>query len=378
MCRRLALPAVMAALPFALVACGDHAQSDPRTAMPLVRAATVQNATTGSRAFTGIVAARVQSDLGFRVPGKVLERLVDAGQTVRRGQVLMRIDPADLKLAAHAQQEAVAAARARAKQTAEDEARYQSLRGTGAISASAYDQAKAAADAARAQLSAAEAQAEVAHNANRYAELVADADGVVMDTLAEPGQVVGAGQTVVRVAHAGRRDAIIQLPETLRPALGASATATLFGREDHAVSAKLRQLSDTADRLTRTFEARYVLDGELSNAPLGATVTIRIADTPAAPPVTAQAAAQATPAGLSVPLAALYDAGKGPGVWVIQGAPAKVSWRPVTVQRLGDDEARVTGQLRQGERIVALGAHLLREGEQVRLADAGAAVGARP
>ena len=379
MFRRLALPAVMAALPFALVACGDHAQSDPRTAMPLVRAATVQTATAGSRAFTGIVAARVQSDLGFRVPGKVLERLVDAGQPVRRGQVLVRIDPADLKLAAHAQQEAVAAARARAKQTAEDEARYQSLRGTGAISASAYDQAKAAADAARAQFSAAEAQAEVAHNANRYAELVADADGVVMDTLAEPGQVVGAGQTVVRVAHAGRREAIIQLPETLRPALGASAVATLFGREDHAVSAKLRQLSDTADRLTRTFEARYVLDGELSNAPLGATVTIRIPDTPATPPVTAQAAAQAAAPGLSVPLAALYDAGKGPGVWVIQGAPAKVSWRPVTVQRLGDDDARVTGQIRQGERIVALGAHLLREGEQVRLADAGAAaVGARP
>lgn len=382
MFRRLALSAAIAALPFALVACGDKTPSDPRTAAPLVRAATVHNAAAGSRAFTGVVAARVQSDLGFRVAGKVLERLVDAGQTVRRGQVLMRIDPADLQLAAHAQQEAVAAARARAKQTAEDEARYQSLRGTGAISASAYDQAKAAADAARAQLNAAEAQAEVARNANRYAELVADADGVVMETLAEPGQVVGAGQAVVRVAHAGRREAVIQLPETLRPALGASAMATLFGREDSAVPAKLRQLSDTADRLTRTFEARYVLEGDLSNAPLGATVTLRIPETPAAPaeaPAEAQAAAQAAPAGLSVPLAALYDAGKGPGVWVIQGAPAKVSWRPVTVQRLGDDEARVSGQLKPGERIVALGAHLLREGEQVRLAEAGAAtMGAKP
>jgi len=377
MFRRIALSAAIAALPFALVACGDKAHSDPRTAAPLVRAATVQNAAAGSRAFTGTVAARVQSDLGFRVAGKVLERLVDAGQTVRRGQVLLRIDPADLKLAAHAQQEAVAAARARARQTAEDEARYQSLRGTGAISASAYDQARAAADAARAQLSAAEAQAELARNANRYAELVADADGVVMDTLAEPGQVVGAGQAVVRVAHAGRREAIIQLPETLRPALGSNAVATLFGRESGAVPAKLRQLSDTADRLTRTFEARYVLEGDLSNAPLGATVTIEIPEAPAAQ--AAHAAPQAAPAGLSVPLAALHDAGKGPGVWVIQGAPAKVSWRPVTVQRLGDDDARVTGQLKQGERIVALGAHLLREGESVRLAGEGAAaVGDRP
>ncbi|NEK92093.1 MAG: HlyD family efflux transporter periplasmic adaptor subunit, partial [Xanthomonas euvesicatoria] len=97
------------------------------------------------------------------------------------------------------------------------EARYRDLRGTGAISASAYDQIKAAADAARAQLSAAQAQAEVARNANRYTDLLADADGVVMETLVEPGQVVAAGQPVVRLAHAGRREAVIQLPETLRP-----------------------------------------------------------------------------------------------------------------------------------------------------------------
>jgi len=368
MLRRLVLSAVIAALPLALVACGEKAQSDPRTAAPLVRAATIQDAVAGSRAFTGTVAARVQSDLGFRVSGKVLERLVDAGQTVKRGQALMRIDPADLKLAANAQQEGVAAARARAKQAAEDEARYQSLRGTGAISASAYDQAKAAADATKAQLNAAEAQAEVARNASRYAELVADADGVVMETLVEPGQVVNAGQVVVRVAHAGRREAIIQLPETLRPVVGSAGMATLFGKEGAAVPTKLRQLSDTADRLTRTFEARYVLDGELSSAPLGTTVTIQIPE------------AQASPqGGLSVPIAALFDAGKGPGVWVIQGTPAKVSWRPVTIQRLGDDDARIAGQLKQGERIVALGTHLLREGEQVRVAgEAAATAGAQP
>lgn len=366
--RRLVFSAVLSALPLALVACGEKQPSDPRTSAPLVRTAIVQDAAVTARTFTGTVAARVQSDLGFRVSGKVLERSVDAGQSVKRGQVLMRIDPADLKLAALAQQQAVAAARARAQQTADDEARYRDLRGTGAIAASAYDQVKAAADAAKAQLSAAEAQAEVARNASRYAELVADADGVVMETLVEPGQVVTAGQVVVRVAHAGRREAIIQLPETLRPDIGSSGKATLFGNEGTIVSVKLRQLSDTADRLTRTFEARYVLEGAMSNAPLGATVTIQIPE--------AQPAAQG---GLSVPIAALFDAGKGPGVWVIQGEPAKVSWRPVMVQRLGDDSARITGQLKQGERIVALGTHLLREGEQVRVTgSAGATAGAQP
>jgi RND family efflux transporter MFP subunit len=348
---------ITVAVPLALTACGESTASDPRTEAPLVRAAIVQDAAPASRSFTGTVAARVQSDLGFRVSGKVLVRLVDAGHTVKRGQPLMRIDPVDLKLAAAAQAQAVAAARARAQQTAEDEARYRDLRGTGAVSVSAYDQIKAAADAAKAELSAAEAQADVARNASRYAELVADGDGVVMETLAEPGQVVSAGQPVVRLAHAGRREAVIQLPETLRPAVGSLGKATLFGKAGVSVPARLRQLSDAADRLTRTFEARYVLDGELANAPLGTTVTVQILDEPSS-----------EQGGLQVPIAALFDAGKGPGVWVINGEPAKVSWRPIAVQRVDDDSARVAGQLKQGDRIVALGAHLLRDGEQIRVA----------
>lgn len=374
--RRLVFSAVIFALPFALVACGEKTPSDPRTEAPLVRVVTIQSAIAASRTFTGTVAARVQSDLGFRVSGKVLERLVDTGQTVKRGQTLMRMDAVDLKLAANAQQEAVTAARARAQQTAQEEARYSDLRGTGAVSASAYDQVKAAADTAKAQLNAAEAQAEVARNAGRYTELVADSDGVIMETLVEPGQVVNAGQVVVRVAHAGHREAVIQLPETLRPAVGSVAQATLFGKEGIAVSTKLRQLSDVADRLTRTFEARYVLEGALVNAPLGATVTIQMAD---GLPVAQD--------GLQVPLGALFDAGKGPGIWVITGEPTKVAWRPVTVQRLNDDGARVAGQLKPSDRIVALGAHLLREGERVRVAGPAVAtaaaavtahVGARP
>ena len=347
----------LAALPLVLVACGAKAPADPRSAPPLVRVAVVETATPASRNFTGTVAARVESDLGFRVPGKIVQRLVDAGQSVKRGQPLLRIDPVDLKLAAHAQEEAVVAAQARAVQTSADEVRHNVLRGTGAISAAAYEQAKAAAEAARAQLSAAKAQADVARNASRYAVLVADADGVVLETLAEPGQVVNAGQPVVRLAHAGQREAVIQLPETLRPAIGSSAVATLFGHNDSGMTARLRQLSATADRQTRTYEARYVLEGKLANAPLGATVTLHLPQGPAA-----------TPDGVQVPVGALFDAGKGPGVWLIQGDPATVSWRPVTVQEVGDEHARISARLKQGDRIVALGAHLLSDGKQVRVA----------
>lgn len=357
MLRRLVSSAAFCALPLVLAACGDTATTDPRTEPPLVRATIVQGADASSRSFTGTIAARVQSDLGFRVSGKVLERFVDAGQTVTRGQPLMRIDPVDLGLAVDAQQQAVEAARAKANQAALEEVRYRNLLGSGAVSASAYDLAKAAADSAKAQLNAARAQAEVALNASRYAQLVADADGVVMETLVEPGQVVNAGQVVVRLARTGPREAVIQLPETLRPEIGSTGLATLFGKEGIAVDARLRQLSDAANPLTRTFEARYVLEGELSNAPLGTTVTVQV-----------KAGDPGRNDGLQVPLGALFDAGKGPGVWVISGSPARVSWRSVAVLGVGDESARVSGRLKPGDRIVALGAHLLHEGVQVRIA----------
>lgn len=364
--RHLSIAAV-GALSLALAACGKSTPPDPRTQPPLVRTTLVAPGNASERVFTGTIAARVQGDLGFRVAGKVLERLVDTGQTVRRGQALLRLDPVDLKLAAHAQQEAVAAARARAQQASDEEQRYRDLQGTGAVSALAHEQIKAAADSARAQLRAAEAQAAAALNASRYAELLADADGIVMETLAEPGQVVSAGQVVVRLAHAGRREAVVQLPETLRPALGSAAQARLFGREEMVIPARLRQLSDVADRATRTFEARYVLDaGAAASAPLGSTVTLRIGGTSTATATsTSTATATAGKATLQVPIGAILDEGKGAAVWVVQGD--QVRRQPVTVVQVQDGNAQVVGALGLGERIVALGAHLLSEGAQVRL-----------
>ena len=364
MFQRRPLPSlvVVGLLPFAVAACHNGPASiDPRTQTPLVRVATVQHSVHAERSFTGIVGARVQSDLGFRVPGKVLERLVDTGQTVKRGQPLMRIDPADLRLATRAHEEAVAAATARARQTADDEARYRDLVSSGAVSASAYDKVKAAAEAARAELNGANAQADVSRNAAGYAVLLADADGVVVETLAEPGQVVGAGQVVVRVARAGYREAVIELPETLRPAIGSTGRASLYG-SGLVGPATLRQLSDAANPHTRTFEARYVLAGRLADAPLGSTISIEIPD---------GRSAQA----LRVPIGAIFDPGKGPGVWLVTGETPQVTWRAVHVAALGDDAASVAGELKAGDRVVALGAHLLHEGEHVRLTGPAAVEG---
>ena len=260
-----------------------------------------------------------------------------------------------------AHEEAVAAAKARARQAADDEARYRHLVAVGFASASAYDKVNAAAEAASAELNAAQARADVARNETSYAVLLADADDVVVETLAEPGQVVDAGQVVVRVARAGRREAAIELPETLRPAIGSTGRATLYG-SGLTGAAKLRQLSDAANRHTRTFEARYVLEGALADAPLGSTISVQIS------------AGRSAPA-LQVPIGAIFDPGKGPGVWLVEGETPRVTWRAVQITHLSDEAASIVGNLRAGDRVVALGAHLLHEGEPVRLAEVDIAPG---
>ena len=203
---------------------------------------------TGSeRGFTGIIGARVQSSLGFRVPGKIVERFVNTGEQVKAGQPLMRIDETDLRLAVTGKRSAAAATHASVVQTEADEQRYAKLVSDGWASRQRYEQAKAALDTAEAQLASAEADARVvAENEATYSVLLADADGTVVETLGEPGQVVAAGQTVVRIAKAGPSEAVVALPETIRPAIESVAEASVYGADGRRYTAHLRQLSDAA------------------------------------------------------------------------------------------------------------------------------------
>jgi RND family efflux transporter MFP subunit len=348
-----ALALVVTSFAVSLTGCKQKQESDPRTQPELVRIVEIGSPSGADPAFTGVVTARVQSNLGFRVPGKVTKRLVDTGQFVRAGQPLMTIDRTDYVHAITARRETVSAARAKAVQAAADEARYRGLVKTGAVSQSSYDQIKAASDAAQAELAAANAQEQVARDEGSYSELVADADGIVVETLAEPGQVVMAGQTVVKLAHSGPREAAVNLPETLRPALGSAAYATLYGNGTK-FPVRLRQLSGAADPQTRTFEARYVLDGVAANAALGATVTVHLSD-------------GAGTDMLQVPVASVVDQGKGPGMWVLNASTSTVSFQPVQVHQLGEELATVSGNLHPGQQVVALGVHLLHDGQRVRV-----------
>lgn len=330
-------------------ACQRRDDADPRTLPTLVAVTQARPAESDAGAFTGVVRARVESDLGFRIGGTVIERFVDAGQSVRKGQALMRLDLNDVTLNAKALSADVAAAKARSVQTKAELQRLDGLVQRGAISADAYDQAKAAADSADAAVAAAVAQADVAANAIRYATLTADSDGVIQITSAEPGQVVSAGQVVVKLAHAGPREADVSLPETLRPALKAKAQAEIYGQSGARFTAILRQLSQSADPATRTFDARFVLDGAGAQAPLGATVTLHL-------PVADAGVTEA-------PLGAIYDPGSGPGVWQVTNN--RVTFRKIKPLSLGAESVRVAGLPRETI-IVAAGADRLREGQAVR------------
>jgi RND family efflux transporter MFP subunit len=329
------------------------AAKDPRSATVLVKVANATSVAAIERGFTGTIAARIKSNLGFRVPGKIVERLVDEGQQVTAGQPLMRIDETDLRLALTAKKNAVIAARAVFVQASADERRYAVLvSGSLAASPQRYEQAKAAYDTAKAQLAAAEAEAKVAENEATYSTLVADADGTIVATLGEPGQVVAAGQTVVQLAHLGPREALVALPETIRPEPGSFAEAKVYGSDQHA-TARLRQISDSADPQTRTYEARYVLDGNAASAPLGATVTVTLADS-------------GNRFDAEVPIGAVLDDGTRTGVWALNNDASTVRFMPVQIKRLGEETAVVTG-ISVGQPVVALGAHLLRDGAAVRI-----------
>ena len=327
----------------------QHADAPPR-----VRIAVVGRAEASSVTYTGVVRARIEAELGFRVAGKISERLVDPGQAVRQGQPLMRLDPADLDLARQAADERLRAMEAEAERAATDQRRYAALSPLGDVSRSDADRAMAARRTSEADLRAARANARQAANAWSYAVLVADSDGVVTDVLAQPGQVVTAGAPVVRLARTGAREALVAVPEAQAASLPHTGTAQLYGGT--AVwPATLREVSGSADPLTRTFAARYVLGGGGQAAPLGATVTVSLAG----------AAASA----VTLPLASLDDEGSGPGVWVV-GGDGTVSRRSVHVLALGEETVRLDpSTLKAGDRVVALGAQLLREGERVRVAD---------
>lgn len=332
----------LVALSVTLAGCGEQVAPPARIEQPVLTQVVGASASAGSFSYSGEVRARHETALGFRIGGKIVARLVDAGAAVKAGQVLARLDPADA---------ALQASQAEAQwRLAEDEAkRFRDLRSSNFISQSALDAKETA-------LKAAQAQAGLARNQAAYTRLLADHDGVITAVLAEPGQVVSAGQPVFRLAQKGEREVAISVPESQVGMLkiGAPAEVTLWVGDTEAapLQGRLRELAPAADPASRTYPARVALTDANMRWALGMTARVRFTG-------------GAGDASLILPLSAIFQQGDQPAVWIV-AADHSVQLRPVKVTAYRDDGALIGSGLAAGERIVSAGVHKLTAGEKIR------------
>ncbi|UXY16224.1 efflux RND transporter periplasmic adaptor subunit [Chitiniphilus purpureus] len=316
---------------------------------------------------SGTVRADVETPLAFRIGGKLLERQVEVGAVVRRGQVIARIDPRDVALGATAASAEAAAAAARLAQAKMDYERAQQLFSRKFVSQAEVDNRKTALDAAQEAVRQANAQRVLAQNQASYAALTADADGVITEVAAEPGQVLAAGQPVATLARNGLREIAVNVPEQLRGSvqLGQPVQIRLWALPGQTLKGRISELSPAADPVARTYPARVTFDGGGEGVQLGMSASVTIAN-----------GSVAVGKEVRVPLTALFGETGRQQVWRFDPAQGVVRAMPVKVLGVADEAALVSG-VPVGALVVTAGAHLLREGQQVkRLAERSQGAGA--
>jgi RND family efflux transporter MFP subunit len=351
---RLLTGVSLALLAISLAGCNDTVAQKAEPPRPVLVATAHYEAETPERSFVGTIRPRIETDMGFRVPGKVAKRLVEVGQTVEIGQPLATLDEIDLKLQAEQAVAEFTAATGVLAQAAAAEVRAKDLRAKGWATDAQLDQAKATADEARARLNRAERSVDLTKNSLSYATLEADTRGVVTATLIEPGQVVASGQTAIRVARFGEKEAVVAIPETLvgRAKTG-TATVTLWSETNKKYAAKLREISPSADPATRTYLAKFSLPGAGDHVELGMTATLTLAD-----PATTRVA--------RLPLSALFNEGTGPSLYVVDDK-GEVTLKPVQVKSYESNDVVITAGVDEGAKIVTLGVQKLDPSQRVRV-----------
>jgi len=358
---RMIFPAIslasIAAAGLLLTACSEPPA--PAAVVKPVFVTTVTPANSAqTRSFTSVVRARVETELGFRTGGKVVERIAEVGDSVKAGQVLARLDPADYQLAVKAAADQMQAASVDAQQAASDEARFRRLLADGSVGAADHERQKARADAAAARLDQANRQLELARNREAYATLVAPYAGVVTTLRFERGQVVAEGQPVLSLARDGEREIVAELPEDwVGRARSLVATAAPWNDPTSQVRLVLRELSPQASVQGRTYRARYSAATEsrasMDALPLGSTMQLTLSGQ------------QAGPATTVLPVSALVK-GSGPaGVWTLNAKGSGLVLTPVQVVSIADATVQVTG-LTTGSKVVSVGAQKLDAGTAVR------------
>jgi len=306
--------------------------------------------------YSGVVRPRIESAVGFRVAGKIVERLANAGDRVEVGQVIARLDDTDLKLAEGSTRAALAAARTRRDVAIENFQRARVLLPKEFIAKATYDARKNEMDAAAGAFDTAEAQLSQAINAVGYATLRADKAGIVTAVRAEPGQVVNAGTPVIVLAESGETEIAIVVPEqdVTRLAVGAPIDLTLWAGPQLALKGSIREISAQAEQDSRTYAVRATVHEPPAAMRLGmtATVSIKVEDASAS---------------VVVPLTAVTEAGGETAVFVVEPGSRIVRRKPVTLAATAPEGVRIAGGLQPGEIVVTAGVQFLRDGMKVRL-----------
>src|SRR5947207_9703112 len=337
-----------------LVACAKP-EPTPEPVRPVQLMQVKLGGTTGTAVFAGEVKPRHEIDLGFRIGGKVIGRNVDVGARVVRGESLARLDPADAALQLDAQKAAVAAAETEYRYAKAEFDRYENLRQQKFISESALDQKRNALDANHAKWEQARSQLSVTQNQAAYATLAAPDGGVITAISVEAGQVVTAGQTVMKLAREDEREVSISVPESRMAELRAAPVLGVFlwANPQRIYAARVREISPAVDAVTRTFAVRVTILDPDPGLHWGMTANVVVPGTEAA---------NAT----LLPLTSIYRKGNASAVWIYDEKSRTVSLRPIVVGQFREDGVIVTGGVARGEWIVTAGVHKLREGETAR------------
>ena len=325
-----------------------------------VRALTLAAGRVGATAeFSGDVRPRSESRLGFRVGGKISARKVDVGTVVKRGQVLMQLDPQDLRLGQAQAQANLRAAQANAELARAELKRYQELRARNFVSQAVLDQKVAAARSSQSNVEAARAALGEQSNQAGYANLVSDSDGVVTAIDAEVGQVVQAGTPVLRVARTDEKEVVIGVPEdqvgSLRKA--GAVKVKLWADPNQSIPGTIREVSPVADPATRTYTVKVAIPAR-ADVRLGMTAVVEIADPG---PGTA----------IRVPLSALYQNKGVSSVWVVENGAVRLA--PVQVGGVAGNDVVLAGGVQPGQTVVTAGVNLLKNGQKVRILTADVA-----
>ena len=308
--------------------------------------------------YSGVVRPRIESALGFRVPGKIVERTVNVGDRVEVDQLIARLDDTDLKLAESSAKAAVAGARTRRDVASDNVERARVLLPKAIIAQATYDTRRNELDAAASALDSAEAQLRQASNAVEYATLKADKAGTVTSVMGEPGQVVSAGQPVVMLAHAGETEIAVAVPEQDAGYLtiGQPAKITLWAGPRMSIEGRVREIAGQADAASRTYSVRIAVSAPSRTMRLGMTASVTIrGDEQTAPMV--------------VPLTAVTESDGSPVVFVVDPAGKAVHRTPVIVGPMVEDGVSIVEGLRAGDSIVTGGVQFLRDGMRVRVPD---------